>query len=138
MSLCGRRDRDSGGVTRCGATFRRARAGRENADELVERGLDVGLGETSLDGELQDPGEGSVVLGRRDQQLVRAGDRAGRVASVPADAALISRLAVLRRPQTPADVRPAGTRLGARNGRAIIPGPMRLVATPRAPGCISS
>jgi len=53
----------------------------------------------------------------------------GREVSQPADAALMSRLAVLRRAQTPADVLPAGVHVTGPGG-VIIPGLTRLVASP--------
>jgi hypothetical protein len=52
----------------------------------------------------------------------------GREASQPGDAGLTSRLAVLRRAQTPADVLPAGVHV-AGGGGVIIPGLTRLVAS---------
>lgn len=56
--------------------------------------------------------------------------RLGREASQPAAAGLVARLAVLRRPQTPADVLPAGMRVAGPPHGTIIPSLTRLVATP--------
>jgi hypothetical protein len=50
--------------------------------------------------------------------------------SADSSAALIARLAVLRRPQTPADVLPSSARLPSLDGARIMPALTRLVATP--------
>ena len=58
-----------------------------------------------------------------------AGTSDAQTSSDPA-AALIARLAVLQRPQTPSDVLPSGLELPARGQGTIIPSLTRLVATP--------
>lgn len=50
--------------------------------------------------------------------------------SAGASAALTARLAVLQRPQTPADLLPSGVELPAAGQGTIIPALTRLVATP--------
>lgn len=52
--------------------------------------------------------------------------------SAPSPRGLIARLAVLRRPQTPADRLPADVKLPPRDGK-VVPGLTRLVATPPPP-----
>jgi len=68
----------------------------------------------------------AVVLGGRAAPARSAARPAARDASVQA---LIGRLAVLRRPQTPADVVPTAHLLPPRRGGRIIPSLSRLVAT---------
>jgi hypothetical protein len=58
-----------------------------------------------------------------------AGTSDAQTSSSPS-AALIAQLAVLQRPQTPADVLPSGRKLPARGQGTIIPALTRLVATP--------
>ncbi len=70
--------------------------------------------------------------------VVRVGASGSRAAaaqvSAPSADGLVARLAVLRRPQTPADMLPPGTRL-PRPGGTILPGLTRLVTT--LPGDLS-
>jgi hypothetical protein len=90
---------------------------------------------------------GSVLRKRLALAVVRAGVFGAALSGIPAiagafagtsdaqtssgpSAALTARLAVLQRPQTPADVLPSGLKLPTRGQGTIIPALTRLVATP--------